>query len=337
MGGKGGVSAALGLMLLCLGFNLTIGATQIAPGAVARAFLVFDDANFDHYAVIYQRLPRALIAGYVGALMASCGAVFQGLTGNPLASPSTLGVTTGAALGTVLAVYLFDLPMMEQGVAALVGGGAGFVLVVMIARFAGLSHDPRGLSLILAGAMVSILLAGAANALLLTDPGRRAEYLSWLAGNVNHMYADRLAAFWPIGGLAFALLWSQARGLTLLTLGREKAASAGVSVRRVQGVALTAAVLGASSAVAICGPVSFVGLVVPHMVRPFVRTSFAVSLPANAMMGAAVCLLADLCARRLFLPYTLNTGVLLDLIGGVVFAVVVKRTYLSAHAPRGTT
>ena len=337
MRGVRGLLLCAAALVAAFALGMSVGATQIAPEQVLAALIRFDPDNFDHYAVLYQRLPRALIAIYVGAVMAMSGAVLQGITGNPLAAPSTLGITSGAALFVLLAVYLFDLPPLPQGVAALVGGSFGFLLALGIARLVGLSRDPRGLSLILSGALVSILLAGMSNALLLSDPARRAEYLSWLSGNINHVYIDRLTAFWSIGVLAMGVLLSQARALTLMTLGAEKAASAGVAVARVRALTLGAAMVGASSAVAICGPVAFVGLVVPHMVRAVAGGGFGRTLPANAMVGAALCLLADLAARRLFLPYTLNTGVLLDLLGGVVFAVVVKTTYLSSrHAGAGT-
>lgn len=198
----------------------------------------------------------------------------------------------------------------------------------MVARLTGLGPDPRGLPIILSGAMSAMLLSGLSGMLLLSDPGRRAEYLNWLAGNINHYYADRLAMVWPMGVVSILLLLLLARPLTLIGLGRERALAMGVPVGTVSLAVMGAVVLGASSATAICGPVGFVGLVVPHLVRPLSGATMARLIPVAAIAGAALCLLADLLARRAFAPYTVHTGVLLDLVGGLCFGVLVWRIYL---------
>ncbi|TDX33283.1 FecCD family ABC transporter permease [Rhodovulum visakhapatnamense] len=323
--------AALGLGLSLIA-NLSAGPGGIGPGAVWEALIRFEPESYDHAVVAFQRLPRAVIAIYMGAVMAVSGTVLQALMRNPLASPATLGINSGAALAVLAGAYLLDLGIETQGVAALAGGTAGFLAVLWVARLAGLSRDPRGLSLILAGALVSMFLTGMANAFLLADPVRRTDFLGWVTGNINHVYAERLYDFWWIGAASFGLLMALARPLTLIALGREKAASAGVNVPRVRGLALAAVVLGASSAVAVCGPVAFIGLVVPHMVRPFAGAGLARALPAAALTGAALCLWADLVARTAFAPHVVHTGLILDVVGGLVFAVIVRRVYL---APAG--
>lgn len=321
-------AAALILLLLAAAASLSLGATAIPPREVLRALVAFDPGILDHFVVLSQRLPRALIAVYAGAVMASCGAAMQGVTGNPLASPSTLGVSAGAMLGMLVSVYLFDAGLWVQGLAALAGGFGGFALTLMVARLTGLGPDPRGLPLILSGALTAMLLAGLSGALLLTDPARRAEYLGWLSGNINHFYADRLAAFWPLGVASMLGLLALARPLTLIGLGTERAAAMGVRVQPVSRAVLVAVVLGAGSATAICGPIGFVGLVVPHLVRPFTGAHFARLLPVAALVGAALCLIADVLARRAFAPFTLHTGVLLELVGGICFGALVYRLYL---------
>jgi iron complex transport system permease protein len=216
-----------------------------------------------------------------------------------------------------------------QGIAALAGALAGFLSSLAVARLAGRRNDPRGLSLILSGALVSMLFTGMTNALLLSDPARRADFLSWVTGNINHVYIDRLAMFWWIGALSVAILLLFARPLTLILLGADKAASTGVNVPLVSRLAIGAAVLGSGSAVAVCGPIGFVGLVVPHIVRPFMGNNLVHALPASLIVGAIVGLAADLIAREAFYPYVVNTGLVTDLIGGIVFIVIVKRFYLS--------
>lgn len=318
------------LALLCAVLaNLAIGATSIPLANVVGAFAAFDANSYDHHIVLTQRLPRALIAIYGGAITAAAGVVLQGLTRNPLASPATLGLNAGASLAVVAAALVWDAGFSGQGVAALAGALAGFLLTLLVVRLTGAPGGSRGLALVLAGVLVSILLSGIANALLLADPARRMDLLGWVTGNINPAYADRLAAIWWVGAAALALLLVLARPLTLITLGTEKAASAGVPLQPVRWLAIGACAIGCGSAVSICGPVGFVGLVVPHMIRPFCGGSFAVQLPAAALVGAAFCLLADLLARNAFAPYVLHTGVVMDVVGGLAFAFIVKRLYLS--------
>ncbi|MEJ8473759.1 FecCD family ABC transporter permease [Roseibium algae] len=322
------------VFLMSLIANLIIGASAIHWQDVIGALFLFDPDSYDHFVVLYQRLPRALIAILAGSVLACGGLVLQGITRNPLASPSTLGINAGATLFVVAGAYSFDLGVKAQGAAALVGGTFGFLSCFVVARLAGLSRSPHSLALILSGALVSMLFIGLANAILLSDPARRTEFLGWITGNINHVYAERLYDFWWIGALALLCLLMSARPLTLITLGQEKAASAGVNVVWVSRIALVAVMLGSASAVAICGPVGFVGLVVPHIVRPLIGSRFEVSLPASAMMGASVCLLADLVARKAFDPYVLHTGLIMDLMGGLVFALIVKRYYLKSSSGR---
>lgn len=312
--------------------NLFISTNRIPMAEMLAAVTHFDVDSYDQAIVLYQRLPRALIALYVGACMAASGAVLQGLVRNPLASPSTLGVNSGAAMFVVGGAFVFHLSMEAQGWAALLGGLFGFAVCAAIPRFAGRNSDPRGLTLILSGALVSMLCVGLTNAFLLSDPSRRSDFLSWVTGNINHVYAERLYAFWWIGAAMVLVLVVLARPLTLMLLGDEKAASAGVNVNLVSRLALGASVLASGSAVAICGPIGFVGLVVPHMVRPLVGSHVTYVLPASILVGASVCLLADLLAREAFQPYVLHTGLFMDLLGGVVFVGIVKRFYLSAEA-----
>jgi len=321
-------SASLVLpVMLCA--HLFIGFAPTSLPELTNALLHFEAETYEQAVLLYQRVPRSLIAVYVGGVAAASGFVLQSLIRNPLASPSTMGVNSGAALFLVAGTLVFDLGTALQGVAALGGAVFGFLACIAVARIAGRRNDPRGLSLILAGALVSMLFTGVTNAFLLADPARRVDFLSWVTGNINHAYIDRLEVFWWIGVLSVAVFLVLARPMTLILLGSEKAASAGVNVSLVSWIALLAAILGSGSAVAVCGPIGFVGLIVPHIVRPFVGSNLVFALPACLTTGAVVCLLADLAAREALKPYVLNTGLVTDLIGGIVFVVIVKRFYLS--------
>ncbi|SHM95153.1 iron complex transport system permease protein [Roseibium suaedae] len=318
------------LLALVLPLHLFFGFSPASLPGLALSLVHFEVNSYEDAVLLFQRLPRSVIAVYAGSIAAASGFVLQSLVRNPLASPATLGVNSGAALFLVAAALLLDADAAVQGLAALAGAITGFLACLAVARFAGRRNDPRGLSLILSGALVSMLFTGMTNALLLSDPARRADFLSWVTGNINHVYIDRLAMFWWIGAAAVLVLLLLARPLTLILFGEDKAASAGVNVPLVSRAAITAAVLGTGSAVAVCGPIGFVGLVIPHIVRPFAGNNLVHALPASLLCGASACLLADLLAREAFQPFVINTGLVTDLVGGIVFIVIVKRFYLSA-------
>lgn len=317
------------LLLAALALHLAMGAEAPSFEDTVSALMRFEADNYDQSVILYQRLPRALIAIYVGAITAVSGALLQGLVRNPLASPSTLGINSGATLATISGAFTLNLDMEAQGVAALGGAVLGFLACLGVARLGGRRNDPRGLSLILAGALVSMLLVAATNAIMLSDPGRRADFLGWTSGNINHVYIERLNAFWWIGLLALGLAGVLEKPLTLILLGHEKAASAGVNVSLVSRIGLAAAILGAGSAVAICGPIGFIGLVVPHLVRPLTGPDFRRLLPGCVLAGASICLLADFAAREALRPYVLHTGLVMDLMGGIAFVIIVRRFYLA--------
>lgn len=323
------LAAAAGFLFACVVLNLSFGSKNIPMADVIQALFAFDEKNYDHFIILFQRSPRALIACYVGASMAICGAVLQGLTRNPLASPSLLGVNSGATLFVIAIGIYMSVPEAWHGLLAFAGGLFGYFSCLTLARIAGIANDPRNLSLILAGAVISILYGAIANALVLADPGLRFDMLGWVTGNINHAYVERLQQIWPIGAVGALTVFALGAPLTLIMLGQEKAQSTGVNVALVSNIAIFASVGAAAAAVSICGPIGFVGLVVPHIVRPFAGAHFSLSLPANAMMGAAFVLIADLIARIAFAPFVLHTAVVLELVGGLVFIFIVKRFYTS--------
>ncbi|MGL5421642.1 FecCD family ABC transporter permease [Serratia fonticola] len=316
-------------LLLVFFFSLAFGGNIASISEVYAVLTQPEAQNYQQSVMLYQRLPRTLLALYVGAMMACSGLVFQARLRNPLASSSTLGINAGAVLFVIASGVFFELDLRLQGIAALVGGLFGFLSSLAIVRFTGARGSQHGLLLILSGTLISMLYLGISHALLLAHPEMRTEYLSWLAGAINHAYITRLHHFWWFGLLALVVLFLLARPLTLILLGHEKALSIGINATLVSRIALAAAIVAASSAVAICGPIGFVGLVVPHIVRPLVGQHFLQALPACALVGASVCLIATLGAQTLFQPYVVNTGILMDLWGSLFFIWVIRTRYLS--------
>ncbi|MGP9806208.1 FecCD family ABC transporter permease [Paracoccus sp. NSM] len=332
---RGAIAYGCGLALIGV-LALSQGATRIAPADLWQAVTAFDPTRYEHFVVRHQRLPQVAMAGLVGAVLAGSGVVLQALMRNPLAEPSLIGISSGASLFTVLFGFALGAPVPWQGPIAFLGGIFGIASTLALSRLAAGGKDPRGLSLILSGALVSMLYGAMAQAVLLSDPALRQAALGWVTGNVSFVHADRLPLMAPLALLALAALWPMSRALTLLSLGREAAAAAGIEAQRVWFIATALVTLAASAAVAICGPVAFVGLVVPHMLRPLVGATLRRALPANALAGAGALILADLAARTALAPQQIHTGVVMNLLGGLFFIWLVRRVYLApAATPEG--
>lgn len=323
------------VLILMAIINMGIGSQWSAPWDVVDAFLNFDSESFQDFVIVYQRLPRTLIAIFVGAAMAMGGDVLQGISRNPLASPSLLGITSGAVFFVVFFGFYMGIPLVYHGYVAFLGGWFGFLACYFVAKMAGMDDDPRGLTLILAGAVVSALLGAIANALVLADQGLWALLRNWISGDINHAYIERLNAMWPFAIGCMMVLYGISRPLTLIVLGKETAQAVGVSVKRYSMIAIFC-VLGASTtAVSIIGPIGFIGLVVPHMVRPFAGSQFKYSLAMNACIGGVVGCIVDAIARTAMLPIVLHSAVVMEFFGGLVFVFMVRRFYVSNRTQGG--
>lgn len=270
------------------------------------------------------RLPRALLGAMVGAALGLSGAAMQGFLRNPLAEPGLIGVSASSALGAVLALqtglaaaFVLALPL-----AALAGAAASVVLIVLLA-------GPRGsaLTLILAGIAISALAMALTSLVLNLSPNPFAamEIMFWMLGSL----ADRsmthvwlAAPFMLVGALT---LLSVGRGLDALTLGEDAAEAMGVNLARLRLRVIlgTAALVGAATAVT--GAVGFVGLVVPHILRPLVGARPSLLLPASALGGAAMVLAADIAVRLLAPDRDLKLGVLTAIVGAPFFLHLIWR------------
>ncbi|MGI3168287.1 FecCD family ABC transporter permease [Pseudooceanicola sp. C21-150M6] len=311
------------VVLLCLG-SLVIGPAQVGVSESLRALLGGGDGPL---ALVMReiRLPRTILAASIGASLGLAGAALQGYLRNPLAEPGLIGVSGAAALGAVLAIqtglaaaFYLALPL-----AALAGAVLAVVLLLSLA-------GPRGgaLTLILAGVALSAL-TGALTSLVLNlspNPFAANEIVFWMMGSL----ADRsMLHVWlalPVMAIGWALLLPLARPLEALTLGEDAAAAMGVNLARLrwQVVLGTACVVGAGTAVA--GVIGFIGLVVPHLLRPLVGARPGPLLIASALGGAAMLLAADIAVRVVLPGRDLKLGVLTALVGAPFFLHLVWRT-----------
>lgn len=325
------LGASFIIMLCAMVLNMGMGSQFATPLQVLDVFQNFNEDSYQDYIIRDQRLPRTLIAVFVGASLAVGGDVLQGITRNPLASPSLLGVTSGAMMFVVFFGFYLSIPLEYHGFIAMAGGWFGFLTCYFVARMAGFANDPRGLTLILAGALVSVLYASVAKALVLSDQQLWGILRDWINGDINHAYGDRLHSLWIFGVLCLGGVYALARPLTLIALGHDTARAVGVNVRVVLGVALFCVLGATTTAVSIIGPVGFIGLVVPHMVRPFAGANFAYSLPMNACIGGAVACVVDSIARTVFLPVVIHSAAVMEFVGGLVFIFMVRKFYNAKH------
>ncbi|MBZ9648690.1 iron ABC transporter permease [Sphingobium sp. 3R8] len=305
------VAAAFGSVLL--------GAVAISPGRIGAVLTGGGDA-VARTIVLDLRLPRMLLGLIVGAMLGVAGAALQGYLRNPLAEPSVLGASNAAALGAVCALY-FGLAQLHPMVLPLLAILTGLVAILTLFALSGTVESP--LTLILAGIAVATL-AGAGISLALNlspNPFAAMEIMSWLMGSLeNRSYAHVWIAL-PCVVVGAALLIADGRTLDALTLGEDGAQALGVNLPAARLRMMLGVAIGVGGAVAVSGSIGFVGLIVPHLVRPLTdRSPSAVLLP-SLLGGAALLTLADIGVRLIPTNNELKLGVVTALLGVPVFLV----------------
>ncbi|MGI9304611.1 MAG: FecCD family ABC transporter permease [Gammaproteobacteria bacterium] len=302
---------------------ISMGPAPLSPGDVLRGLLGGGDTAAA--AIVREiRLPRVLLGLMVGASLGLSGAALQGLLRNPLADPGVIGVSASAGLGAVIAIYFgfasafsLALPLFAMA-GALLATGMLFLLA---------SRDASGLTLILVGIGIASLAVALTSLVmnLAPTPYSLTDMVLWLLGSLsNRSFSDiALAAPFMIAG--WALLLTVGRGVRALSLGEETAQTLGIDLRwlRLRVIAGTALVVGAS--VATCGSIGFIGLVVPHMVRPFAGYDPGRILLPSALGGGLLLVLADIVTRSAPLGQELKLGVVTSLIGSPFFIYLVIR------------
>lgn len=314
----------LGFGLLATGAILLaplIGSTHISLRRAFDRSIPFAQ-NVDAQIFFIARLPRTLAGALVGSMLASSGVVFQGLLRNPLATPFTLGVSAGAALGAMLAIT-FSWSFTWAGISAAAAASfigslaaVGIVYTLARARHRGLSTNV----LLLAGVTMNAFFS----ALILfvqyfADFSQTFRILRWLMGDLDISSYQPIVTALPLVAISLAAFAWLARPLNLLSLGGDSASTRGLNVVTAQRAAFLSASLATGAAVSVGGPVGFVGIVVPHLVRLIVGPDHRLVLPASALFGAAFLVACDVVARTVMAPIELPVGVITALIGGPFF------------------
>jgi iron complex transport system permease protein len=316
------VLAILATILFLL--SLTVGPAGLGF-ADSIAALFSDKAGAIELIMREIRLPRALLGLMVGATLGLSGAALQGYLRNPLAEPGLIGVSASASLGAVIAIYsgltiVFPLALPLSALAAAV------LAVIVVQALAGLRGST--LTIILAGVAVSSF-AGAMTSLALNlspNPFAALEIMFWMLGSLTDRSMTHVWLALPFMLVGWAMLVALGRALDALTLGNETAASMGIDMRRVQLLAVFGTAVSVGAATAVSGAIGFVGLVVPHMLRPLVGSRPSRLLPASALGGACMLLAADILVRIIAPGRDLKLGVLTAIVGAPFFLWLVYRT-----------
>jgi len=318
-----GAVAAASILLAPL-----VGSTSISLRRAFDTSLPFAE-NVDAQIFFVARLPRTLAGALVGAALAAAGVVFQGLLRNPLATPFTLGVSAGAAFGAMLVIttgWTFGLSGVPAIPVASFAGSVGAVAIVYAlarARHGGLSTNV----LLLAGVTLNAFFS----ALILfvqffADYADLYRMLRWLVGDLDVASYQPILTAAPLLAVAFLVFAWLARPLNLLSLGTDGAETHGIDVRRAQRAAFFSASLATGAAVSVAGPIGFVGIIIPHLVRLIVGADHRVVLPSSALFGAAFLVGCDVVARTLMPPVEVPVGVITAILGGPFFLwLLVKR------------
>ena len=322
-GSARGLATLAVLLVLAAVLSLAVGSRAIAPDTVLRV-LVRPDGS-DAATIVHDlRIPRTVLAIAVGVALGIAGALMQGHTRNPLADPGLLGVEAGAAFAVVIGIHVFGVTDLT-GYAwfSLVGAGLAAAAVFAIGSTRG---GPDPVSLVLAGSAVSALLFALTQVVVLRDIETLDAYRFWAVGSVAGRGTDVLWEVLPFILVGLLLAALSASTLNLLQLGDDVAVSLGLHPVRHKVIGVLGVMMLTGAATAACGPIGFVGLVVPHVARRFAGVDYRWVIPYSALVGGLLVVVADVLGRVVVRPAELQVGIVMALVGGPVFVHLVRRT-----------
>lgn len=318
-----GVVAITGLLIISFIVHLSVGTRTISLTDLLQSFFAYNEDNFNHLVIQELRLPRALIAACVGACLAVSGALMQGVTRNPLADPGLLGMMTGGALAVV---YWSTFVGAESLVwLPLVAAGGAFISAIIVWNIASrASGGVTSLNLILSGSAFTAFSGALLSIHHLIDEHTFQELRTWLVGSLlaSNMETLYWCLPWIVLGLIGAIIF--APSVTALSMGEEVATGLGLNTKKRKWQLLVCVVMLTSSAIALAGPLGFIGLVIPHAVRFLVGADYRKIIPYSILLGAIYLLFIDTAARWIIQPEEIATGLITILLGAPIFVWLVK-------------
>ena len=309
----------LSMMVLLFGLSIRLGTYTLSFEEIWAAFQP-DDKNY--FTLMEYRLPRAVLAILLGGSLAISGVLVQSVVRNPLASPDILGINNAAGLVAVsVLMFLPNLAFYWMPIFAFLGGVLSFVILWIVCGF-----NFRPIKMAIIGVALSALWAAISHYLMLTNPVEINTAMLWLTGSLWGRSWSYLNVVLPWLVVLLPLPFIFCRDLDTLGLGENKASTLGVTVNKVQISVLVLAVALSTTAVAICGPIAFLGLVAPHLARRLVGGRHRTLLPAALIIGALLLQLSDILARVIDPPTELPAGILTAIIGAPYFFYLLMRT-----------
>ena len=295
--------------------SMALGAVYVSPWRVVSALFTGADGSVEANIALYARLPRVCGCILAGAALALSGAITQSVLANPLASPGTIGVNSGAGVAAAICCAVAPTAQALVPIAAFIGAMAAAMLVLFIAERTGAAK----ITLVLAGVAISNILSAGVDAVVTFAPEALNAYSDFRIGSLENLTMQRLLYPAIVTALAMAAALLMTNELDVLMLGADTAESLGMKAGRVRILLLAVAAALAGAAVSFAGLLGFVGLIAPHMMRRFTGDEARYLLPASALGGAALLLICDTASRTLFAPYELPVGITLAFIGGPFF------------------
>lgn len=319
-----------GLVLLVIvsAISLVVGTRLISPQKFLQIFLVSDPLSFDRIVLVDYRLPRTLLGLLCGAAFGVSGALIQAATRNPLADPGILGVNAGAAFFVTIAVGVFGWQSIDAYIWAAFAGAVVVTSVVYGLGAAG-RDGATPVRLVLSGVAIAAVLGGIGSAITLLDPSAFDAMRMWSIGSISGRDMAVVAAVSPFIGTGLLIALIASRPLNAVSLGDDLARSLGVNILQARILTLIAVTLLAGAGTAACGPIGFVGLMVPHVVRWFVGPDQRWIIPLTMIYAPVLLLSADIAGRLILFPGELEAGIVTAFIGAPVLILLARRRQAS--------
>jgi len=324
------VFTLLMVLLVIVLFSVLFGAVSLTPREIAYSllnrFLGFFTKNVTVDSIVWDiRLPRIVLAAVVGLMLSTAGVMLQGILRNPLADPYILGVSSGGAIGAMLSFVLgIDMVFFGFRTAPLMAFAFALIAVLIVYQLSHIGGRSSPETLVLAGVAVSAFAAAVLSLLIILSGDLRSIYF-WLLGSFSGSSWGDVLAVTPYAIIGLFVAYFYSKDLNALLLGEDIAFSLGIDVEFVRLFLLGVASLMAAATVSVCGIVGFVGLIVPHFVRMIIGPNHRLLIPAAALSGALLVVLADIIARVALRPTEIPIGIVMAIIGAPFFLYILRR------------